>query len=838
MHAKLPDYVRPEHYRLELAPDFSAGTFRGEETIDLLLSRSSDTITLNAVDLEIISAELLVPGQIAPKSISVNQKQQTVSFRFPKPIPAGAASLHIVFQGKLREDLCGFYLSTYKTKRGTKSIATTQFEPADARKAFPCFDQPNLKAKFSVILDVPKDMVAISNMPVRKEKKTGERKRVWFQETPRCPTYLLAFIVGRFDYVQAKTANGTIVRVYTAPGKKQLGAFALETGKRVLEFYNHYFQIPYPLPKLDMIAIPDFNSGAMENWGAVTYRETALLIDPKQSSAATRQRVALVVAHELAHQWFGNLVTMKWWNDLWLNEGFASWMEYKPVAHLFPEWDIWSQFVSHDTKQAMSLDGLESSHPIEVPVQNPDELGEIFDAVSYSKGASIIRMLEQFLGEDVFRKGITEYLKKHSYGNAETADLWAALAEASGKPVPQIMNTWTKQTGYPVVRAAQTGKKIQLTQQRFLFSGKKDQTRWKIPVGILNNGAVLYHLLDQKTKVVPRPDGSIVLNPDMIGFYLPAYDQTLLNQLIPQISQLKPLDRLSVESTLYALAKGGYEPLAPFLDALTSYKNETSYFVWSDLIPNMLELRYHFFARPWRTRLDAAFRETIASVVRDVGWTERKNEPQPRIFLRSMALAAAGFLGDQGVLEEASRQFKIYLRTGKLNPNLRAVVYSLASFSGGEAVYEELLRLYRKETLQEEKIRLLAALCASADRKLVQRTLEFSLSEEVRSQDTPIVLARTAGNPIAKGLAWAFYQKHWKEFKKRYSGGTHTPAMIVSVVASGFSAKEQEAAVKRFFQQNDAAPNAKRAVAQALEAIRTNTAFVSRNERLLARWPG
>ena len=499
---RLPTNVRPVRYAITLTPDLEGFTFTGEETIDLELSEAVSAVSLNAIELDVTWGELTPAGggAISPSGITLDEEMETVTFAFDREIPAGAASLAIRFTGTLNDQLRGFYRSRYTTPEGEERyLATTQFEATDARRAFPCWDDPAAKAVFDVTLVIPANLVAISNtLPVSETPALGGAKSIRFAETPRMSTYLLAFLVGDFASVEERAPNGTLVRVWATRGKEEQGRFAVENAVRLLAYFNDYFGIPYPLEKLDHIAVPDFAAGAMENWGAITYRETVLLFDPENSSAATRQRIMEVVSHEMAHMWFGDLVTMEWWDDLWLNESFASWMGDKAVDHQYPEWNMWTQFVFQDTNSGLSLDGLRNSHPIEARVENPAQIRELFDAISYSKGGSVLRMLEDFLGAEVFRRGLHGYLSAHQYGNARTEDLWAALEEASGQPVTAIMNSWVKQMGYPVLSTrthSHEGElRVALSQQRFLYDhlmdeSEDDATLWQVPVGVARAGS-------------------------------------------------------------------------------------------------------------------------------------------------------------------------------------------------------------------------------------------------------------------------------------------------------------------------------------------------------------
>ncbi|MDO8639125.1 MAG: M1 family metallopeptidase, partial [Candidatus Daviesbacteria bacterium] len=490
---RLPSYIKPERYKIRLNPNLDEFIFTGEETIYFILEKAVNKITLHSAELEIISAEFIHTNkEVWAGKISYDEKAETVTLTFPKKLPTGKGKLHLTFKGILNEKMRGFYRSKYEVEGKIKHLATTQFESTDARRAFPCFDEPAQKSIFEVSLVIPSNTRAISNTV---ETVVGEHlpgyQVVEFAPTPKMSTYLLAFIVGEFDYIESKTEQGVKLRVFTTPGKKEQAKFALKVGIKCMDFYHHYFGVPYPLEVLDMIAIPDFAAGAMENWGAVTYRESTLLVDEERSSTANKQWIALVIAHELAHQWFGNLVTMQWWNDLWLNEGFASFVEYLAIDSIFPDWDIWTQFVLNEMGDAFSLDSLKNTHPIEVPVFHPSEISEIFDKVSYAKGAVVLRMLWQYLGEKDFQKGLQVYLKKYSFGNASTKDLWDVLEKVSGKPVGKVMKNWTQKAGHPVVNVEFRIKnsELRLIQSRFFSSPiskkeSKDKTIWSIPIRV------------------------------------------------------------------------------------------------------------------------------------------------------------------------------------------------------------------------------------------------------------------------------------------------------------------------------------------------------------------
>uniref|UniRef100_A0A672PMV9 Puromycin-sensitive aminopeptidase n=1 Tax=Sinocyclocheilus grahami TaxID=75366 RepID=A0A672PMV9_SINGR len=575
---RLPTDVYPVNYGLRLKPDLIDFTFEGKLEAAVEVTQGTNQIVMNCADIDIITASFVPEGgdEINATGFNYQNEDEKVTLCFPSTLQKGAGSLKIDFVGELNDKMKGFYRSKYMTASGEiRYAAVTQFEATDARRAFPCWDEPAIKATFDITLIVPKDRISLSNMNVVDRKPYPEDHslvEVKFATTPIMSTYLVAFVIGEYDFVESQSSDGVTVRVYTPVGKAEQGKFALEVATKTLPFYKDYFHVPYPLPKIDLIAIADFAAGAMENWGLVTYRETALLIDPKNSCASSRQWVALVVGHELAHQWFGNLVTMEWWTHLWLNEGFASWIEYLCVDHCFPEYDIWTQFVSADYTRALDLDALDNSHPIEVDVGHPSEVDEIFDAISYSKGASVIRMLHNYIGDEDFRTGMNAYLLKFQHKNASTEDLWECLEQASGKPIAAVMNSWTKQMGFPIIVVDQeqhgSDRVLKISQKKFCASGPRNGTyencpNWMVPISICTSEdpscTKMKVLLDQPETTVNitnvAPDHWIKINPGTVGFYRIQYSSAMLESLLPGIRDLTllPVDRLGLQNDLFSL---------------------------------------------------------------------------------------------------------------------------------------------------------------------------------------------------------------------------------------------------------------------------------------------
>ena len=854
----LPTNVRPRHYQITLQPDMDNFTFDGLELIDLEIAETTAEIVLNADEMRVHTATLVKDGSSQrAAAITLNGERETVTLSFASPIAPGAAQLDLRFTGELNDKLRGFYRSQYVNPEGEVSyLATTQFEATDARRAFPCWDEPSCKATFQLTLNIPAQMVAVSNTPVIDQAGLDAGyKSIMFARTPVMSTYLMAFVIGDLTYIEQEAANNTRVGVWTTRGKEEQGRFALETSARMLSFFNDYFGIPYPLEKLDHIAIPDFAAGAMENWGAITYRETALLVDQANSSAGTRQRVAEVVAHEMAHMWFGDLVTMEWWDDLWLNESFASWMGTKAVDWAFPEWQMWTQFVNMDTNRALSLDGLKNSHPIEQEVKDPAEISQLFDAISYSKGASVIRMLEQFLTPEVFRQGLHQYLNANQYANARTEHLWAALEQASQQPVTTIMDSWTGQMGYPVLRVEtrESGDHLELalSQERFVYDNLLGESEpenlvWQVPVGVTQSGDGDGQPLGQSIVMdspqarlqLPRPAGAdtwFKVNPSQTGFFRVNYAEADWQRLIPAINALTlpATDRLGIQNDAYALSKAGLLPVTQFLALAGAYANENDASVWSDLASNLRDIELLVADEPYHENYRAFARDLFGPAARRIGWDARAGEGHLDALLRTTVLSQAGGYGDPDFLAQARERFDAYVAdAASLHPDLRGLVFSLAAQGGDEETYDRLWELEKKTDLQEEKIRLLLALGRFTQPELLQETLRRALTDDVRSQDTIMVITAVAANLRGRQPAWQFVKDNWAEFDRRYGDGGFGLMRLVSI-CSNFVDADKLAEVETFFQEHPA-PAAERTIRQALERIRLNARWLELNRAELA----
>ena len=861
----LPDNVRPIHYDLTLTPNFGDFTFAGEVDVTVSMEPGTTEIMLNCSEIEIHSAAVSWTDtngeqEQAASNIAYDADAETATITIPGTPTDGLVGnqrLRMSFTGELNDKLRGFYRSQYTNPEGeTAYLATTQFEATDARRALPCWDEPAAKATFQVTLNVPEEMEAVSNTPIIEETRRGDGlKTLLFDKTPVMSTYLLAFVIGDLTHIEKAAADGTAMGVWMTRGKEEQGQFALDTAVKLLSFFNDYFGIPYPLPKLDHLAIPDFAAGAMENWGCITYRETALLVDPENSSAGTRQRVAEVVAHEMAHMWFGDLVTMEWWDDLWLNESFATWVGTKAVDWLFPEWSMWTQFVNMDTNRAFNLDGLKNSHPIEQEVANPAEVSQLFDAISYSKGGSVLRMLEHFLTPNVFRIGLNTYLTRHSYQNARTTDLWTALEESSGQPVNSIMSSWTGQTGYPVldVEATNTanGLSLEVRQERFVFDsvlgedrGDDEEQVWPVPLTVATNGAaVTAHLVSGATGTVevaaPAPPDWFKVNPDQTGFYRVNYTDADRERLASLVADraLPATDRLGIQNDAFALSRAGLLPVTRFLALAESYQDETDASVWSDLATNLREIESLISDEPYLGAYHAFGRRLFGPAAQRSGWEARPGEGHLDSLTRSTVLSQAGVYGDPEIVAQAQELFDAYqLNPANVRPDLRGVVFSLVAQSGDRAVYDRMWELERAAELHEEKIRFLISMARFQQEELLRETLDRSLTDDVRLQDTIFVVSAVAANNRGRNLAWEFLKEQWDEFDRRYGGGGFGLMRLVAIT-NAFTTNEQRNDVEAFFEAHPT-PAAERTIRQALERMALNVAWLDRNRDELALYFG
>ena len=826
--------VWPKNYNVTFEPDFKNFTFMGKEKISVEIAKPTNKFILNSAEIKIKNCFVIIKGKTLKAKVNFDEKNEELTVTMPKKIK-GKADLFIDFIGILNDKLVGLYRSEYKDKQGkTKFMASTQFEAADARRAFPCWDEPEAKATFDVSVITDNNLTAISNMPIISKKKIGKKTLYKFARTPVMSTYLLYLGVGELEFLQGRLGK-TMIRIITTKGKKNLGKLSLQFTKQFLKWYEDYFKIPYPLPKLDMIAVPDFASGAMENWGAITFRETILLYDPKTSSTETKQHIAEVISHEIAHQWFGNLVTMKWWNDLWLNESFATFMATKAVHDYYPTWDLWDQFLIGETSGAMSLDALKTSHPIDVKVNKPSEVREIFDEISYNKGGTVLRMLENFLGEKNFRNGLKNYLTKHKYGNATTEDLWDALEKVSRKPVRKMMNSWIKQVGYPIIEVTIKDSKISLTQKRYLAENERKSQKgtWVIPVSLKTADSLTFKLMTRQSETIALKDTDwFKLNSGQMGMYRVKYGDETLEKFKELVEQkiLSNTDRWGLQHDSFALCMSGQITLKRFLDFARSYLDEDDYLVSSDLTGSLDFLYLVTSGEVFWDEIKEYNKEHFQKLFDRLGWDKKTGEKHTTALLRSLVIGSLGRLGDEEILDEAKKRFNEFLKNqDSLDPDLRGVVYSLVAWSGDNTTYEILLKQFRKASMQEEKLRFLGALSVFQDEHLLARTLKLVLTKEVRSQNLHLPIMRMALNPYGRKLVWPWLKKNWKQIVKKFGVGSPLINRVLGTISVLYDSKK-EPEIRNFFKLNPT-PGTEMKLAQTLERLRIYSKFLERTRK-------
>ena len=786
---QLPKAAVPRHYTLRIQPDLVARTTTGTARIELELLRPVHELVLNALELDIDGAALSDdPARPAPLAPRLDPARQTLTL--PVELAAGRHTITISYRGKIGTQAEGFFVDKYPTPTGDKLMLGTQFEPTDARRVFPCWDEPVYRATYDITLVVPEKLMAVANTPiVRETPVAGGLKEVVFERTPAMASYLVALYAGEFEAAEGEQ-DGVKLRIITTEGKRASALYALESTKRILAYYNEYFGVRYPLPKLDLLAVPNAFAtfGAMENWGCITYIDTALLYDPVTSSQDGRERVFEVIAHEMAHQWFGDLVTMAWWDNLWLNEGFASWMGTKCSDALNPEWQLWVR-ANEQKENAMALDARKTTHPIQQPIANESQANDAFDTISYQKGQSFLRMLETYLGEDTFRAGIRRYVEQHKYSSSTTADLWTALGEASGKPVVALAAGWTEQPGFPVVfvsavgapddaRAPTSGaptakRALQLQQSRFsLNDPQAAPLTWKIPVALANTASLRsgsMMLLEDRPVTVPWPAGAGTpkANVGNTGFYRVLYDDALTDALRREITTLPATDQLNLLGDTWALVESGRVPAPVWLGLAEQLRASPSQPVWEDLLGSLSLIDRFELDQPGRRAWQAWAAQLLAPRLAVLGWEAKAGEPPLDATLRAKLIGALGRFGHRPVIDECLRRFQAYLADpASLPGNLRGPVLATVGRYATRETYDQLHQLARAARTTEEKRRAYAGMQAALDPALATETLGLTLGREMSTTESARNVAAIAGNEHAD-LAWEFARRHTDELLKR-----------------------------------------------------------------------
>jgi puromycin-sensitive aminopeptidase len=831
---RLPTTVIPHRYELKLTPDLTAFTFAGDATISIEVQSATSEIILNALELELGEAVATRAGQaLRAVKILPAPARERVHLHFPQALEPGAWTLKIAFRGVLNDKLHGFYRSQYADAAGkTHTLATTQFEATDARRAFPCWDEPALKAVYQVTLVVDEHLAAYSNAGVaRVEPLGGGKKAVVFRDTIKMSTYLLAFIVGEFEDTSPVDA-GTPLRVVHVPGKRALTPWAEQIGVFSLKFFADYYGIPYPGDKLDLIAIPDFAAGAMENLGAITFRETALLIDQNTASRAELERVADVVSHENAHMWFGDLVTMKWWNGIWLNEAFATFMEMLAVDAWKPQWRRWDSFgVSRSA--AMAVDALKSTRSIEYTVASPEDCRSMFDILTYEKGASVLRMLEQYLDAEKFRRGISLYLRRHAYANTETGDLWDALQESSRQPVRSMMDSWIFQQGFPVVSVepAGGGRALKFTQRRFYYLPPENPTEqlWHVPIIVrarTDRGLSTHRLLltqESATLELPGRVEWALVNENGSGFFRVRYAPGLLHALTRNLTELRAIERFGLVSDTWAATVAGLTPLSEFMAMARLFRDESDLNVWRALLGafNYLDLIVTEAQRPL---LAQAVRAIVGPAAERLGWSARSDEDELTRQLRGSVMGALGTLGDDPAVQARARE--LYAQWAR-NPaaadrDLTPALVIILAHTGDAARYEEFKKNFRSARTPQEEQRFLFSLAGFQVPELLRQTMAMTINNEVRTQNAPFLMHSLLANPKVRYEAWEFVRQNWEVMISKYPDSA-LPRMCEAMVGLLDRATE----VNAFFEQHKVRLGNK-IIEQHLERLAVAVAFRAR----------
>jgi aminopeptidase N len=761
---KLPKDVVPVQYAAHLIPNLADNTFLGSETVEIDVLSTTSTIMLNVVNIAIDAASLsgkdIGELRLIPQ---VDKEQQTLSFYLAQPLAPGRYKLALKFHGLINREARGMFHMNYKVGAADKTMIATTMEPTDARRLLPSWDEPSFRATFKLTVDVPASFKAYSNTPVEKQEKLdGGLQRIWFGVTPKMPSYLVVLVAGELERLGGKQ-DGIDIGVVTTEGKLGSAAYPLAVTRDVVRYYNNYFGVPYPLAKLDQIAIPGGFNGAMENWGGIVYNEAALLYDPHKSPDDVKQLTFSVNAHEVAHQWFGNLVTMAWWDNLWLNEGFASWMAAKATDHFHPEW---RPFLDGQVERedVLNLDARKTTHPIQTPVLNEAQAANAFDAITYGKGQAFLRMLEAYLGEEPFRKGIRAYMAKHQYSNTTSADLWMALEKASGKPVEKLASDWTTQPGFPLLKVTQVcedGKrKVTLSQEQFRLDEPAAQKRlWNVPVQVGTvNGKAYYTLLSgpSTTLVQGGCDGTLVVDPASVGFFRVQYDQASFDALAGQVARLPDTTRLKLQADAWGMVMADRMQLDSYLKLVAKYGAEPRYAVWDAILNNLSTIDKLAAGEPERPLVRRFLIDLASPKFARLGWDEKAGESMEDRQLRSRLAGVLARAGDPAAIAQGRARFKRYLADpSSVSPSMIDFVMNVAGRYADPATYDALADRAVQTQSNEERNRFSGALARSNDPALADRTLQMALSPQLPPQLTTMIVPMVAGSEHID-QAWAF----------------------------------------------------------------------------------
>jgi aminopeptidase N len=842
---RLPETAVPDNYKLTFTPSMEKARFDGDETISVRVLTSTSEITLNAVDIEFREVTISSAGLTQTAKVTLGKEKETVVLAVEKPLPAGPATIHIVYGAALNDEMRGFYIG--KDDQGRK-YAATQFESTDARRAYPSFDEPAYKATFDITAVAEKGQVAISNQKILSDTAgPGDKHTVRFATTAKMSPYLAALIVGNFEYIEGE-ADGIPIRVYSTPGKKEMGKFALESAEHILGYYDKYFSVKYPYGKLDLVGIPDFSAGAMENTGCITFREVILLIDEKHGSIELKKEIASVIAHEMAHQWFGDLVTMKWWDDVWLNEGFATWMSSKPLESWKPEWNFDLDDVTQNG-YALNTDSLANTRPIHQPAETPAQILELFDGIAYGKTAAVLRMLEAYLGEETFQAGVNAYIERHKYANATADDFWEAQAKTSKKPVDEIMPTFVQQAGVPLInvttRCSGNSTTVTLDQHRYFDNREKFQASndelWQIPLCLKssNGKSAACELLTQRegTFKLPGCASWVLANAGAAGYYRVGYQPDAVRALARDAeSKLSPAERIALQADTWASVMVGRGSVGDYLALAKGFADDRNRAVLEDVLQKLHYIERYLVTDSDREAYRSWLRQYLSPMLKDAGWEPRAGESDERKTLRGRLIVALGYdAGDPGVQAEARKiADKALENPASVDRTLAGAAFRVAALNGDNAFYDKLLATAKNAKSPEEYYMALFTLPQFGDPKLLQRTLDYAISPEVRSQDALQLISSVMQNPAGVHLAWDFVQAHWEAVQK--TGGPFASAEIIGATDSFCDAQMRDQMADFYFAHKVEA--AERTYRQTIERINNCVDLKSQQKPRLASWLG
>ncbi|MGH7196556.1 MAG: M1 family metallopeptidase [Candidatus Saccharimonadales bacterium] len=816
----LPQFA-PGHYDLTInLTKREKRQFSGEVTITGTLQKAGKQITLHAHELTVESVQ--IDGHDA--TFKIGQDDELI-LTTARELASGEHEIHLAFSGTITDPMHGLYPCYFKLDGKEKELLATQFESHHAREVFPCIDEPSAKATFDLTLITEKDVTTLANTPVAQQKEDGNQLTTTFDRTPKMSTYLLAFVVGELGYTETTNEHGVKIRVYATPDKIEQTRFSLDLAAKALDFYDDYFDNPYPLKKCDMVALPDFSSGAMENWGLITYRESCLLVDPENTATDTKQFIATVVCHELAHQWFGNLVTMAWWDDLWLNESFANWMEHHAVNHFFPEWQMWEQFSSTEKQMALTRDGLASVQSVQQHVSHPEEIRSLFDsAIVYAKGSCLIRMLHEYLGDITFRDGLRVYMQRHKYGNTETTDLWNTLSEASGKDVASFMQPWVHQSGHPVVTVGASDSTAVLHQRRFYASPTEakphDPTAWPVP---LLSESIGQDVMSELTVTVPvaHTDAPFMLNKGYTGFYHTRYDTEQLAHLAKAVSQAQvaATDRQGLLIDNLALTRAGLLKTTELFNLLAHYHNEPSYAVWLSMTSVIGALKVLVNEDPvLKPHLQKYVERLAKEEFHRLGWDKKPGESYFDELLRPNIIGLMAYAETPEVVSHSLKLFDEAKSPQEIPADLRGIVYTVAVRERGQSAFGRQLAWYKETASAEERINLCAGLTSMRDENLANQATELLTTRTVKLQDLGYWFAYLMRNSHARKATWEWMHANWSWIQKNFSADMHYTD-FPRYSAAAFSTREQLAEYKKFFEPKQKEPALARTITQGIEDI-------------------